>query len=728
MASSSQIASQGSILIVEDNALIRCFLVEALRKRYPALTLYEADNGNSGFELFCQLRPEIVLTDMVMPELDGMGMVRKIREVAPRNQIVVLTAHSETDLLLDCIRIGVSRYLLKPIVHEFLFDAVDDCLRRIKLEKKVEWQQEELRRHRDHLDLLVKERTAELELRNDRLEVEISERKRAEELLRVAEEARKATVEVLQICNRAESALALARELARFFQQLTGCDAVGLRLREGEDCPYYESRGFSHNFLLAESTLCAADPLGEMVRDGAGRVQFACLCGLVLDGRAAMVPGFCTPEGSVWTNSTAELASKLGSGMGPRLRYRCLEEGYQSVALIPLRSQGEIFGLLQLNCFASGLFDLNRIAFLEGLASYAAIALAKRKTDEALRRSELALSEAQKIGRIGSYLYDLPRDRWSSSHTLDELYGITKEYDRSMAGWGGLVHPSQRHELLGHLRDCIAQRRRFDREFRIVRPRDGAERWLHGVGEVEYGGDGSPMRMVGTVQDITERRSAEDEILRHARRLIEVEEELRKRIAMELHDDIAQDLTALGLNLSFIGSCLLEGAEGALGERLTESRTLTKEIGRRVRNLMTDLRPVQLEEYGLAASVRGHSELYSLRTGIAVVVLADQEFPRLPVLQEISLFRIVQEALTNVAKHAEATRVVVVMRRDADTLRLSIADDGKGFPLRSAASPGDGWGWGVANMRERTEMIGGVFGIDSLSGAGTTITVELREG
>ena len=162
----NQTLSSCTMLIVEDNPVARFFLRETLGKKYPALILHEADNGRRGCELFCELRPDIVFTDLLMPEMDGIGMVRQIRELVPRAQIIVGTAHSETDLLLDCISIGVSRYLLKPFRKELLFEAVDDCLSRIELERKVKSQQEELRGHRDHLELLVSERTAELELRN----------------------------------------------------------------------------------------------------------------------------------------------------------------------------------------------------------------------------------------------------------------------------------------------------------------------------------------------------------------------------------------------------------------------------------------------------------------------------------------------------------------------------------------------------------------------------------
>src|SRR6185369_9529191 len=119
---------------------------------------------------------------------------------------------------------------------------------------------------------------------------------------------------------------------------------------------------------------------------------------------------------------------------------------------------------------------------------------------------------------------------------------------------------------------------------------------------------------------------------------------------------------------------------------LEDSRMLTKEISRSVRSLMVELRPAQLDEYGLTAAIRWHAEQFSLRTGITVEVQADPGFPRLGAKKEIALFRITQEALNNVSKHAAATRVTVSQCCEGRSLRLLIADDGDGF-LPQTASP-----------------------------------------
>ena len=234
--------------------------------------------------------------------------------------------------------------------------------------------------------------------------------------------------------------------------------------------------------------------------------------------------------------------------------------------------------------------------------------------------------------------------------------------------------------------------------------------------------------MFGLVHDITERKQTEETVNRYARRLIVLEEDLRKRIAMELHDDVGQVLTALGFDLAHISHHLPEDARDGLRSTLDDSRLLTKEISRKVRNLMADLRPSQLDEYGLAAAVRAYADHYMTRTGIAITVQVDPALPRLEIKRELALFRITQEALNNVAKHAAAEHVSVSLDCDGASIRLLISDDGKGFVPGEISAPDTGSGWGVTIMRERAELAGGTLRLDTVLGAGTTITVEIKGG
>jgi signal transduction histidine kinase len=151
------------------------------------------------------------------------------------------------------------------------------------------------------------------------------------------------------------------------------------------------------------------------------------------------------------------------------------------------------------------------------------------------------------------------------------------------------------------------------------------------------------------------------------------------------------------------------------------------EVSRTIRKIMTTLRPPMLDDFGLPPALRWYADLYSERTGIAVSVQVDQGFPRLSEERETALFRIVQEALTNAAKHADARQVTVRLARDGCMVRLSIGDDGRGFNYPAAQVHRNGSGWGLTTMRERVELIGGSFHLDSVPGVGTTVSVETWE-
>lgn len=236
--------------------------------------------------------------------------------------------------------------------------------------------------------------------------------------------------------------------------------------------------------------------------------------------------------------------------------------------------------------------------------------------------------------------------------------------------------------------------------------------------------DGKVNGIVGVGLDITSRKKAEERLKRYAQRLIAVEDSLRKQIARELHDDVGQELTCLLFDLAHIERMLGEEADAGLLETLENSRRLTKAIHRSVRSLMASLHPIQLEVHGLVMALQAYASEFQGRTGICVTLEAPPGFPRLPSERETALFRICQEALTNVLKHAEATGVSIALTSDAGCVRLCLSDDGIGLTLRDAAPKSTDSGWGLTIMRERAELTGGCFHAVSAPGKGTTIQVE----
>jgi signal transduction histidine kinase len=208
-------------------------------------------------------------------------------------------------------------------------------------------------------------------------------------------------------------------------------------------------------------------------------------------------------------------------------------------------------------------------------------------------------------------------------------------------------------------------------------------------------------------------------------RLTEVEEAERQRLARELHDRVGQNLTALDINLNILRSQLPVETTAKVEERLGDSQRLVAEIAEDIRNVMADLRPPLLDEMGLSAALRWYSEQFSNRTGIVVLVRGEEMTPRLPPAVEMAFFRIGQEALTNVAKHAQAGKVALTLEGVGGGVRLIIADDGVGFDP-TAIQQGEEQRWGIMTMQERAEAVGGNLRIESKPGNGTRIIVEIR--
>lgn len=221
-------------------------------------------------------------------------------------------------------------------------------------------------------------------------------------------------------------------------------------------------------------------------------------------------------------------------------------------------------------------------------------------------------------------------------------------------------------------------------------------------------------------------RLSKRRIRRLSARLQEVEKAERRELARELHDRVGQNLSALNINLGIIRSLVGPGPEGNIVSRIDDSMALVEEIGAQIRDVMNDLRPDLLDQYGLVSALRWYGERFSKRTGLSVTVDADEHIPRLPEQAESTLFLIGKEALNNIAKHAEAGEAVLTIEMKQGLARLTIKDDGKGFDASSVQKGGREPGWGLLIMQERARSIGGHFHIDSGPGKGTIVTVGVK--
>jgi PAS domain S-box-containing protein len=273
---------------------------------------------------------------------------------------------------------------------------------------------------------------------------------------------------------------------------------------------------------------------------------------------------------------------------------------------------------------------------------------------------------------------------------------------------------------------------------RYLRTQNGAVIPVERTLVVIRDGEGRPTHFQTIVRDISERIAAEevqDRLLAELRqssaelraltiRLQEVQETERRQLAAELHDSVGQNLTALNLNLTLVQHQLAPGTPDAVHGRLRDSLALLEQTVRQVRSVTANLHTPMLENHGLVAALDWHAQQYARRTGMDVRIDGAEFVPRLPAIAEVQLFRLVQEALSNVLKHARATRVRIQIRSSESDGCVTVEDDGQGFDPAAPPHPAEQPHWGHLSMQQRAISLGGELQIDSAPGGGTRVTVR----
>jgi signal transduction histidine kinase len=231
--------------------------------------------------------------------------------------------------------------------------------------------------------------------------------------------------------------------------------------------------------------------------------------------------------------------------------------------------------------------------------------------------------------------------------------------------------------------------------------------------------DGSIYAVMGLLQDITDRKRMEQEREQLLHRIVSTQEEERRRIARELHDELGQHITALKVGL--------EALQPA-NESVQRMKELVSGIDRSVDRLTLELRPPALDDVGLDGAIGSLLDQFTAASGIRADVHSNGgDGERLPSPVETTLYRVLQEALTNVWKHSKAKSVSVILERQPVQVQMIVEDDGDGFEVSEEGDGAHGR-FGLLGMRERISLIGGTFNIESAPGQGTTLYVRVPLG
>jgi PAS domain S-box-containing protein len=344
------------------------------------------------------------------------------------------------------------------------------------------------------------------------------------------------------------------------------------------------------------------------------------------------------------------------------------------------------------------------------------------KEEERLRQSE---------ERFAAFMDNLPGYAWMKD--LQGRYVYVNHAVKGLPGYRSLkktdaqIWPADlAAEYRSHDQQVIAAKRPLHTvEHFVLR---GRQRYMVGTKFPIFDKTGEVALVGGTGVDITERIEAEqalrastERLQALTRRLVELQEAERRDISRELHDRVGQTLTAMRINMEIIRDRLGRHDDAEIRARNDDSLILIASAFDAVENVMDDLRPPMLDELGLLAPLRWYAKKFADRTGIRLAVTGDGDARARPEV-ELALFRIAQEALTNIARHARATIALIDVRRPPNATILTIEDDGVGIrDAQRMARPG----YGMIGMRERAESVGGTLEAVGRAPHGTRITVSV---
>lgn len=564
----------------------------------------------------------------------------------------------------------------------------------------------------------------------------------------------------------------LEESLARSVERLSHINTMGQAVASSLDLDQ-----IIEQVMAAARSLLGADLVVLFVHDR-GRLEIRAKDQrLDLDVHGLSIPDNIGIAGEVWTTGRALWLT--GAECHRRRAAQLVQmTGYEPEAVIavPVRWQGELLGVLEAAARHQDAFVEDDLDALQAVATWTAIAIGKARQHMALERR---LHESEAIAEVSRALSEtlepqsildliaaiahriVPRTDWAVIHLLrgrpERLYPVAS---------AGNVPPAENYIIAPD--EGLAGRALVEGEVASTGdaefdPRASQFARQMGMHSLVVAPMQSRNRVLGTVSIVGREANiftADDERLmtilaaqaalaienaqlydsqRRARsvaemqrerlrdltqRIVTTQEDERLRISRELHDEAGQALTSLKISLDLIRAGLPAEQE-ALRARLADVAGLADQTMETLRTLAHDLRPPGLDAFGLNVALEGLCYDYSIRTNLPIHYQG-VELPELPTTVALSMYRLVQEALTNIVKHAEARQTDVILRRENGGLSLVVADDGKGFALEPEPQTTRGRGGiGLISMHERAELLGGTLEIDTAPGGGTRLTARI---
>ncbi|UCD38196.1 MAG: PAS domain S-box protein [Fidelibacterota bacterium] len=547
------------------------------------------------------------------------------------------------------------------------------------------------------------------------------------------EKERDATIELLRLIHTSSDLHELMAETTSMLRRWSDCEAVGIRLRHGYDYPYFETRGFPEEHILLEDNLCAVDAQGEPILDSDGNPLLECMCGNVICGRYDPNKSFFTESGSFWTNCTTDLlATTTDKDRMVRTRNRCNGEGYESVALIPLRVGDQPFGLLQFNDKRKGRFTPELIDQLQRLGNSLAMALAQREAVMALQESEEKYRSLVESAKETILTTD-PKGRvasWNSGGQAMLGYAAEDVLGKSLA----VLFPDNAWSEEFQLIQMMDQAGQVKSHESVALSREGMRIPVELSISTIRNERGGVAGYSAIIRDITERKQAHEQVARAAK--LSALGHMAGGIAHEISSPISTILlhTQFLLKEKDLDDSLrqdLERIEGAA----TRTREIVNHVLAFARKAPAKPQPCDVEHL-LESCLRQ----FSNEIDQAQVTIERNIETALPILllDDVQIQQVVLNLLRNAAQAMPEGGVLTISARahpEEDAVLIQVTDTGVGIPpehRKNIFDPffttkeiGEGTGLGLSLSYGLVEAHGGTIEVESEVGAGSTFTITL---
>ncbi len=559
---------------------------------------------------------------------------------------------------------------------------------------------------------------------------------------------REMSIEILRVLNESAALSETIQNALSLIKTHTGCDAVGIRLQDGDDYPYYVQDGFPEEFLLAENSLIERGADTGVCRDCDGHISLECICGLVISGKTDPAHPLMTRGGSFWVNDSFPLL-KLTPEEEPRNRPRntCIHQNYASVALIPIKIDEAIVGLIQLNDKRKGRFSLETVEMMEGIASHIGSALMRKRVEDELKDSEEWHRTILQTAMDGVFLASMQGQLLEVNEAYCRMSGYSAQELLSMRV-SDLEAIDTQDDIIARIHELID---RGEMRFETQHRRKNGTTYHLGV-SLKYHDNGDGV-LVAFLHDITARQKAEEE-------RVALEAQLQQAQKMEtvgrLAGGVAHDFNnMLGVIIGHT-QMAIEGVDADLPlyDDLAEIRLAADRSAELTRQLLTFARKqtVQPKELDLNVTIDGMLKMLERMVGENVQLMWKPAADLWRVKMDPSQINQIlanlcvnaRDAIADVGHVTIKTRNITI--DDAyctnhagftpgEFVCLSVSDDGCGMddellahvfePFYTTKGVGEGTGLGLSSVYGAVKQNGGFINVHSEPGQGTVFTIYI---